>query len=98
MIRRNLPQILVLSSLVLLLAVAHPAAAMSPNSRVEFGAGLWAEVRALFDDMLGALRSGAPADDRPSLVISNAGSILTPDGLPSAEGSGAPNGLANESQ
>src|SRR6185295_8704087 len=88
MIRSKLPQVLVLSSLVFLLAVAQPAAAMSSESRVEFGVGLWAEVRALFADLLGGIGFGAPRVDRPSLVLANAGAGLDPDGTPS----GAPNG------
>jgi len=97
MIRSKLPQVLVLSSLVLLLAVAQPAAAMSTESRVEFGAGLWAEVRALFADLLGTIGSGAPASDRPSGVFANAGAGLDPDGSPNTAGQGAVNPPANES-
>jgi hypothetical protein len=97
MIRSKLSQVLVFSSLAFLLVAAQPAAAMTSESRVEFGAGLWAEVRALVDDLLGAIGSRAPEGSRPSLVVANAGSGLDPDGLPNSSGSGAANGVANES-
>ncbi len=97
MIRSKLPQVLVLSSLVFFLAAAQPAAAMAADSRLEFGVGLWAEVRMLFNDLLGAIRTGALPSDRPSLVLGNAGSGLSPDGLPNATATGVPGGLVNES-
>jgi hypothetical protein len=88
MIRTKVLQVLVLSSLFFLLAVAQPAAAMSSESRVEFGAGLWAGVRALFDDLLGAIGSDSAAGDRPSLVFAKAGAGLDPDGNPIPNGAG----------
>ncbi len=94
MIRKKLPQVLVLSSLVFLLAVAQPAAAQSGEYRAGLGAGLWAEVRSLFADLLGAIPVGAPADARPSLVMANAGINVDPDGLPNSAGNGAPQGNA----
>ncbi len=97
MIRSKLPQVLVLSSLVFLLAAAQPAAAMSTESRLEFGASLWVEVRMLFTHLLGAIRVGGNPSDRPSLVLGNAGSGLSPDGLPNTAPTGVPSGLVNES-
>ena len=96
MIRNKLPQVLVLSSLVFLLAAAQPAAAMSVESRAGFGASLWAEARSLFADLLRRIDFGAPTDSRLSLVVANAGANVDPDGLPSSGGNGAANGLANE--
>lgn len=100
MISKRLPQVLVFSCLAFLLAVAQPAAALSSASGGEHGAGLWAEVRALFADFFGGIRSGEPAGEKPSLVLANVGAGLDPDGMPAAGaggGAGAANSHANES-
>lgn len=96
MIRRKLPQVLVLSSLAFLLAVAQPAAAISWESRFEVGAGLWAEARGLFDELFGVLGDDAPKSGRPSLVLANAGAGLDPDGNPVPASNGAATGNPNE--
>ncbi len=97
MIRSKLPKVLVLSGLAILLAVAQPAAAISSDARVELGAGLWTGVRALFDDVLVSIGWGLPTSERPGSVTANAGSVLTPDGLPNGVGTGTANAPLNES-
>ena len=88
MIRRKLPQVLVLSIVVFLLAAAQPAAAISSFRSPGSDGGLWVEAREMFVGALRALGVGAPERDQTSSVVANVGSILDPDGTPS----GAPNG------
>ncbi|HEV7667469.1 MAG TPA: hypothetical protein VGS22_03015 [Thermoanaerobaculia bacterium] len=97
MIRRKLPQILVFSILVLVvLAAAQPAAAISSFGPAQTDRDLWAEARELFGGILRALGLGTPESDRPSLVLANVGSILDPDGTPSGASHGAGNAPAGE--
>jgi hypothetical protein len=88
MIRRNLPQVLVLSLVVLLFAATEPAAASTSFRPPEADRGLWTETREMFIGVLRAMGLGAPERERPGSVVANVGSILDPDGTPS----GAPNG------
>lgn len=88
MIRRKLPQVLVFSIVVFLLAAAQPAAAISSFRSPGADGGVWTEAREMFIGALRALGVGAPERDQPASVVANVGSILDPDGTPS----GAPNG------
>ena len=60
MIRRKLPQVLVLSIVVFLLAAAQPAAAISSFRSPGSDGGLWVEAREMFVGALRALGVGAP--------------------------------------
>ena len=94
--RRKLPQVLVLSSLALLLAIAQPAAAISSFDPLETGRGFWTDAREMFDDVLRAFGFGAPEDRQPRSIFANHGSILDPDGNPVPASNGA-SGNPNES-
>jgi hypothetical protein len=89
MISRKLPLALAFSSLSLFLVVAQPAAAIFPENRAGFGAGLWVEMVARLGDLFGRIGTGSHTDERPSQVVANAGSVITPDGVPSEAGPGS---------
>ncbi|MEP7011235.1 MAG: hypothetical protein ABJC13_13005 [Acidobacteriota bacterium] len=95
MIRRKLPLAIVFSSLVLLVAAAQPAAAF-PFGPEQPGRGLWAEAREWVDGFLRTIGLGATERDDSKAIFSNVGSILDPDGTPSAAHNGAGNVPVNE--